>query len=474
MKLLCLTLTLVFSSFILVNVIPVYADGTTMYYKEHAYDGFHSSIASQGTVNSDNVRFTSGNAGKGELAMFIPVSISAIDGHDLSFRLDEGAVNNGNCGDIRYEIWDGGDEYVDDLDNQNNFPDNASFIPEGAGILYTGSTTSSSPQTYTHSSVDLSSAGSQVTIAIIIADECNGGGGNWMSGNFYWIEIDDGNIAKWDFGTGMTNTLIGGSVENQYGTWDNIPFTSSVELFVTVDTTPPIITLTGDNPQSIELGDGYTELGATTDDDSTVTIDSLAFSDSLGSYSVTYNSVDSSGNDAIQVTRTVTVVDTTPPTITAPSNITAEATGTSTSVTIISATATDESSFTITNNTPTLFSLGVTIITWTATDESGNQSTITSTVTISDPRKPTQGETPLNELDKWIINHGGIYFGMGIFTFGFIIIGVMASPKTVPIFTIILVILAGLLHATGIFILPAWFWGIAIIMTITLVLKRKK
>ena len=37
-----------------------------------------------------------------------------------------------------------------------------------------------------------------------------------------------------------------------------------------VDTTPPVITLTGENPQIIELGDGYTELGATTDDGSAV------------------------------------------------------------------------------------------------------------------------------------------------------------------------------------------------------------
>ena len=46
-----------------------------------------------------------------------------------------------------------------------------------------------------------------------------------------------------------------------------------------VDTTtpPPVITLTGENPQTIELGDGYTELGATTDDGSDVTIDDLAF-----------------------------------------------------------------------------------------------------------------------------------------------------------------------------------------------------
>ena len=78
------------------------------------------------------------------------------------------------------------------------------------------------------------------------------------------------------------------------------------------DTTPPIITLTGNNPQTIELGDGYTELGATTNDGSSVTIDSTAFTDAVGTYSVLYDSTDDVGNQAVQVTRTVNVVSTPP------------------------------------------------------------------------------------------------------------------------------------------------------------------
>ena len=75
-----------------------------------------------------------------------------------------------------------------------------------------------------------------------------------------------------------------------------------------VDTTAPIITLTGANPQTVELGSGYAELGATTDDGSAVTINSAAFVDAVGSYSVLYDSIDVSGNAAIQVIRTVNVV----------------------------------------------------------------------------------------------------------------------------------------------------------------------
>ena len=81
----------------------------------------------------------------------------------------------------------------------------------------------------------------------------------------------------------------------------------------------PVIILTGDNPQTIELGDGYTELGATIydDDDSVVTnIDNSEFTDAVGTYQILYNFVDSEGNHALQVARTVNVVDTTPPVIT--------------------------------------------------------------------------------------------------------------------------------------------------------------
>ncbi len=79
-----------------------------------------------------------------------------------------------------------------------------------------------------------------------------------------------------------------------------------------VDTTAPVITLIGDNPQTIELGSGYTELGATTDDSSVVTIDNSDFVDAVGSYTIYYNATDVSGNMADQVTRMIHVVDNCP------------------------------------------------------------------------------------------------------------------------------------------------------------------
>jgi len=89
------------------------------------------------------------------------------------------------------------------------------------------------------------------------------------------------------------------------------------------ETTPPVITLQGDNPLVIEAGDGYVEPGTTVEDnapgyDEEVDIDSSGVvSNTVGSYIVTYNApADAQGNVPLEVTRTVDVVDTTPPEIT--------------------------------------------------------------------------------------------------------------------------------------------------------------
>ena len=113
--------------------------------------------------------------------------------------------------------------------------------------------------------------------------------------------------------------VLGGSSQGKY--YAGTIFTVD-QLPIPTDMTPPVITLTGTISQSIELGDGYTELGATTDDDSVVTIDTTSFKDAVGSYDILYNSVDAAGNHADQVIRTVMVVDTMLPSDTTPPVIT--------------------------------------------------------------------------------------------------------------------------------------------------------
>ena len=87
-----------------------------------------------------------------------------------------------------------------------------------------------------------------------------------------------------------------------------------------VDTTPPVITLIGDAELTLEAGSTYEELGATFTDNYDANGDAVVGGDvvdsnTLGTYTVTYNVTDSEGNVATQVTRTITVVDTTPPVI---------------------------------------------------------------------------------------------------------------------------------------------------------------
>ena len=98
-----------------------------------------------------------------------------------------------------------------------------------------------------------------------------------------------------------------------------------VSRTVTVeDTTIPVITLTDSNPQTIEVHNAYTELGATANDPNgdgditgSIVINSSAVNTAVvASYTVTYDVDDSASNSAVQVTRTVNVVDTTAPVIT--------------------------------------------------------------------------------------------------------------------------------------------------------------
>jgi hypothetical protein len=88
-----------------------------------------------------------------------------------------------------------------------------------------------------------------------------------------------------------------------------------------IDITSPVITLLGDDPQTVILDSAYTELGANVTDNldssPTLTIDSSAVNVStVGSYNVLYDAVDEAGNSATQVARMVNVVDTTAPVIT--------------------------------------------------------------------------------------------------------------------------------------------------------------
>lgn len=80
------------------------------------------------------------------------------------------------------------------------------------------------------------------------------------------------------------------------------------------DTTAPVINLSGDNPQTIQLNGNYLEEGATSDTGENVIIDETDVDTSaVGEYQVFYNVTDAAGNIAIEIVRTVNVVNSSAP-----------------------------------------------------------------------------------------------------------------------------------------------------------------
>ena len=160
---------------------------------------------------------------------------------------------------------------------------------------------------------------------------------------------------------------------------------------------PPIITLNGANPLTNECHAALADPGATANDacagSLAVTTNSTVNPNAVGVYTINYTATDPSGNSATN-TRTVYVVDTTPPTITCPPNVvvsTDPGTCSATNVALGVPAATNDNCgiLSVTNDAPAVFLKGTTTVTWTATDTSGNTNSCTQTVTVKDTQPPT-------------------------------------------------------------------------------------
>jgi hypothetical protein len=121
------------------------------------------------------------------------------------------------------------------------------------------------------------------------------------------------------FTNGGTITSPAGVTGNYYlwilakDTFGNTTIVSS-NIF-SLDNTIPIITMVGSSPAGVTVGSAYIDEGATASDNasgnltSSIQVVSNVNISVKGSYTVTYNVTDSSGNAATQVVRTVTVMD---------------------------------------------------------------------------------------------------------------------------------------------------------------------
>lgn len=129
----------------------------------------------------------------------------------------------------------------------------------------------------------------------------------------------------------------------------------------------------------------------------------------IGTTTVTVTATDAAGN-ASSKSFTVTVADTTAPTITSVSgNVIAEATSAAgASVAYNAATATDAvgvASITYSTASGATFSLGTTTVTVTATDAAGNSSQATFTVTVRDTTAPAIASLTPSQGSLWPPNH---------------------------------------------------------------------
>jgi hypothetical protein len=180
--------------------------------------------------------------------------------------------------------------------------------------------------------------------------------------------------------------------------------TATRNVTVTPDNTAPVIQVLGANPMTVECHTSFTDPGATAHDacagDFAATASGSVNVNVVGTYVISYNATDPSGFAATPVTRTVNVVDTTAPAVTAPAAVTVyTGSGASSCAVVVSdatlgtASATDScyGSLSVTRTgvpAGNSFPVGQTTITYSATDPSNNTGTATQTVTVIDNTPP--------------------------------------------------------------------------------------
>ena len=135
----------------------------------------------------------------------------------------------------------------------------------------------------------------------------------------------DGSLTANIVVTGSVDTSAVGIYTLAYNVSDDSgnAATSVIRTVVVQDTSAPVITLLGDTSMTLEVGDTFTDAGATAtdavDDDQTLTANIVVTgsvnTDAVGIYTLTYTLSDAAGNAAKSVTRTVVVQDTVIPVI---------------------------------------------------------------------------------------------------------------------------------------------------------------
>ena len=219
-------------------------------------------------------------------------------------------------------------------------------------------------------------------------------GAEYIDKNATWTDIVDGSGVL--TAEGEVNNLVPGTYELTYSYTDQAGNVATVTRTIeVVDTTRPLITLNGDANITHEAGVEYIDLNATWYDivdgsGHVVGIDEL---DILlpGTYSIYFNQTDEAGNEAVTVTRTVNVVDTTVPVITlnGDANISLEAGDEYIDLNATWVDIVDGSGVLIAEGDVDPMRLGVYELSYNYSDEAGNAAvTVTRTVNVVDRTGP--------------------------------------------------------------------------------------
>jgi hypothetical protein len=189
---------------------------------------------------------------------------------------------------------------------------------------------------------------------------------------------------------------------------------------VQVSNPPPVITANGELSTSVECHTSYTDAGAVAVDDcqGSVAVSSAGAVDvnTLGTYPITYSAVDKAGGQAAPVSRTVQVVDTTPPVV-AVAGANPATVECATSFTDQGATAGDTCAgplpVTKTGAVDTT-KVGSTTLAYSAVDPSGNTGLASRTVNVTDTTPPAMDTIDLTILApglKIVVNNGTLTVG---------------------------------------------------------------
>ena len=178
--------------------------------------------------------------------------------------------------------------------------------------------------------------------------------------------------------------------------FDNVQEDSTTPPVITPpDLIPPVITILGDNPATVELGTTYTDAGATSDGGENVTSSGTVDTNTVGTYTISYSATDAAGNTST-ASRTVNVIDTTAPLITSSDTFVADEN--QTAIGTVTATDLQTVTFTVSGTELQITSGGVLSFvtapdyetksvytaTVTATDASSNDTTQDITVNVND------------------------------------------------------------------------------------------